>query len=631
MHSQKKITWAVLSLLIIFFLAMNYLILKPLVSLPSPLYGGDYYHQLGSTNHVKYGGNPLVSPNVVDSLPIYFVVYPAITGSIAKIFNMEAIAAEFFFSYVILIASAMLMFILMQKLFKNYFISAIATLLFISPAGMPVVKYTDLAYFVMIPLILFTVYNFINNASLKNSILLGAVYGLIGLTHSVAFMASSLLLLSVFLYYGVYSGLFNNSLKFKKNKENKENNKNHIDFKKTIKVVLPYAIVFVIGVSIAMLWWFKPIFVFHGQTPAHYSEWNSQNWASLSVQFKFAFDFIKEMFFSFTDLGNGLRSIFSIIGAFGLFLVKNRRDSIRYVQFLVVASLIITFHYFITQNLFGINFIPNYINYLLLKPVSIVLSAFGVYLIYGLIKKINLKDEKQKDYLVYAYFSVLIILLIFSQLKAFNERPKEKWYAAGINTLPPQLVGLKDYLVKNSNVYDTILTTKEVGFAVNALTGRKLLVVRRAHNDPFMNVEPRELDAGIILYGNDVQAKKDLLKKYDVKYLYWDYYWVQSEYYVNEQGQVTGWFDPLIMFYSQENEATLSSYNISYFKQYTWVDPALKGDTYKQFDLLFISPQNYYNFTHPWKPGLDNYLQEVWNYTSNGAVIGRLYKIVGVQ
>jgi len=622
MHSQKKITWAVLSLLIIFFLAMNYLLLKPLVSLPSPLYGGDYYHQLGSTNHVKYGGNPLVSPNVVGSLPIYFVVYPAITGSIAKIFNMDAMAAEFFFSYVILMASAILIFILTQKLFKNYFISAISVLLFISPARMPVIKYTDFAYFVMMPLLLFMVYNFINKASIKNSLFLGGVYGLIGLTHSVAFMASSLLLLSVFLYYGVYSGLFNNSLKFKGN---------HIDFKKIIKAVLPYAIVFVIGVSIAMLWWFKPIFVFHGQTPAHYSEWNSQNWASLSVQFKFAFDFIKEMFFSFNDLGNGLRSIFSIIGAFGLALVKNRRDSIRYVQFLVVASLIITFHYFITQNLFGFNFIPNYINYLLLSSVSVVLSTFGVYLVYELIKKINLKEERQKNYLVYAYFSVLIILLILAQFKAFNERPKEKWYAAGINQLPLQLVGLKDYLVKNSNVYNTILTTKEIGFAINALTGRKLLVVRRAHNDPFMNVEPRELDASIILYGDDVQAKKDLLKKYDVKYLYWDYYWLQSEYYINEQGQVTGWFDPLIMFYSPEKEATLSSYNISYFKQYTWVDPALKGDTYKQFDLLFISPQNYYNFTHPWKPGLDNYLQEVWNYSSNGNVISRLYKIVNVQ
>jgi hypothetical protein len=185
--------------------------------------------------------------------------------------------------------------------------------------------------------------------------------------------------------------------------------------------------------------------------------------------------------------------------------------------------------------------------------------------------------------------------------------------------------------VSNTDVKDTILTANEVGFAVNALSGRKLLITRRAQNDAYSDLESRELAAAIILYGNDVQAKKELLKKYDVKYLYWDSYWIQSEYTFNEQGQIVGWFDPIVLFDSAEKREILGKYNISYFSQNTWLDPAAKGEHFNKFDYLFISPQNYINLTHPWNPNLDVFLQEVWSYPSSGQAMSRLYKIVGID
>jgi hypothetical protein len=71
----------------------------------------------------------------------------------------------------------------------------------------------------------------------------------------------------------------------------------------------------------------------------------------------------------------------------------------------------------------------------------------------------------------------------------------------------------------------------------------------------------------------------------------------------------------------------LKSNNVTYVVDTTWVDPALKSEDYKQFRMIIILPQNYYNFTHPWKKDIDPYLEEVWSYNSEGQAIARLFKV----
>jgi MFS family permease len=600
----------ILITLIFILLIVHYLLVSPLISLPSPVYGGDYYYQLGQTQHVKYGGSAFESATINSALPGYFIFYSLIAGNFARIFNLDAVAAEFFFSYIIIIFSAVIMFTLVKKLFKNDLLAAISVLIFVMPDRMPVVKYTNFAYVVMMPLFFLLLYYFINSQSLKNSIFLGIVYGLIGLTHSVAFMSSSLLLGVIFLYYVI--------------KPNINFREKEINFKIIKKSLFPYIIIFTIGILFALLWWYKPIFVYHGQTSAHYTEWNNQDWGS-AYQFTFFWQTIKENFLNFSGLRLVLFSVFNLIGVIGLILVKDKKteDKISrssFIKFMFISAFIITFHYFITQNLFNFNLIPDYIAYLLFSPMLILLFIFGMNFSSYFIKKINLKKE--------IYFTLIIILLLITQVSAYNQRKEDKWYQNGLHKLPDYLINLQDYLIKESSVYDVILTTKEIGFAVNALTGRKLLSTRRAQNDPFIEMDPRELAQAIILYGNDTEYKKELIKQYEIRYFYWDYYWIQSEYYFDEEGKITGWFDPLILFYSEEKEEILKENGIKYFIQTTWVDPALKADYYKKFRLIFISPENYYNATHPWKPDLDSFMEEVWNYKQNEEKIARLFKIM---
>ena len=168
---------------------------------------------------------------------------------------------------------------------------------------------------------------------------------------------------------------------------------------------------------------------------------------------------------------------------------------------------------------------------------------------------------------------------------------------------------MQDFIIQNTNVNDVFLSSNELSFALNGLTGRKLLVSRRAQNDPFMDMEERVRAAAVILYSNNEESRQEYIEKFNVKYLYWNIQWVSTEYKLNEKGEIANRFDPLILFDTPENIEFLDSNNINYFKQHTWMDPSLQGNEYKQFDLLFILPKRYDIF-ELWDESLDPHLEE---------------------
>jgi hypothetical protein len=189
---------------------------------------------------------------------------------------------------------------------------------------------------------------------------------------------------------------------------------------------------------------------------------------------------------------------------------------------------------------------------------------------------------------------------------------------------------MQKWVLANTKVNDVFLSTNELNFALNGLTGRKEVNGRTSHNSMFLDIGKRYSVAALMLYGNDSEERKKLLREYSVDYLYWDYYWIQSEYVFDDTGKLTSWYDPLIVEDTPAYNELMKKYNVSFFKQHTWPDPAVKGEYIKQIDLLFIIPYQF-NLGHPWHPDLDNYLQEVWNYTQSGTVVSRIYKIVNVD
>lgn len=616
LNKLKKLEWQdwVLVAIILFLLALNFLLIQPLKQLPSPLYGGDYYHQLGSTYHISSSLNPFhwfTGSNILGSLPMELPVYGVSVSLFVWIFGLEPMQAEFAFSYIIVILSSVLIYILIKKLTSDKNIALLSVLLFVPIGWLPMIKYSMFATMVMIPWFLICIYDFYQEQNLKNSLILGLSYGLCSLSHPVAFITVNWIAFFIF-----FDLIFFRHYAYVEKILHKEELKRFF-----CENYHYFLIIYGIGLSFALLYWWKPIFVFHGKTLLGDQEWTMVSFHNFSVQIDYLFSLIKNYFFTFNSLKAIMMTVLVYPGMFVLFFSKNK-GHLRFLKIILLAAVTLVFSYFITEPLIKTNFVPMHNNMFFLATTILLISLFGLKLIFNKLH-FKLGGISLKNILTI----ILLIVLIFASISEFNTKKEDKWYQAGTQELPPQMLSLQKYLLANSDVDDAILSSNEVSFAVNALTGRKIVANRRAHNDKFLDFDKEEIKAAIILYGNDTSQKLDLIKNNNIRYLYWDYYWIQSEYYFDKNGQITGWFDPLVFRYPEIYGPILSQNGIKYFPQHTWLDPSAKTPDVIQYDLLFVSPENYRSADMPWKADLDPYLEEVWSYSQNSQKIARLFKI----
>jgi len=579
---------------------------SPLKALPSPMYGGDFYYQMGCINHVRYGGAAFDNCNLLSENPGYFPLFSIINGYAARIIATDTFKSIIIVSYLLTALSILIGYILFKSIFKDEIHAALGVLLFYIP--FPLFKYTDFAFAIMAPALVLSILMFYKKQDYKNAVILGLVGGLATITHSVLLPITYLSIGFLFAF-----------LMLDKNVNYKQ-----FDFKKMLnqlkRLWIFIFIIFIIALPLTMLYWYQPIFKNHMETSPHYLEWNSQgDFTKWDMKISTLTGFIKSAFFDFRSMIYSIKSILTMLAVIFLLGVKKVDEERKFVIFSLSTFLIIMFSYFITVPLLGIHFLPGYVQTILGRTILPLLMMLGFGVIFALVKEI-------RPYKKYAAIA-LIVIMAFSLMGEVKRNQDNKWYGAGLAELDPAKQSLQQYMIENTDVNDVVLTTKEVGFFLNGVTGRKLITSRRAQNDAYENMDIREIEQAVILYGDDMQSKKELIKKYDVKYLYWDTYWIQSEYYFNDKGEITGWFDPLIAFNEEEYRNILNKNNVSYFERVDWVDPSYKVDWIPKFDLIFVSPDNYNNFTNPWNPNINPYLKKVWSHKQNGMDIAVLYEI----
>lgn len=597
-----KIVWQdlLIVLLTAYYLVLHGNITSGLRQLPSPIYGGDYYYQLGSVNHMLFGGDPLKSSNTLEGVPIYLPLYGFLVAKFAAVSGMDAISAMLYFSLVVLVASLALAYIFFNMLFRDRLLAILGTMWYLPIGLFPVVKYTDFSHHVVVPLFLISALYFFREGSLRSSVLLGVVYGLSGLSHSVLFIKNTMTLFVLAFYFHVWQ-----NISFREGGL-------AVSLKKALSELKRVAPALAIGLGIAMLYWYEPVFVYHGKTINSMNVWTQPDFTKFGVQLSFLYRNVKGLFLNFSDLQSLLR-----LAGIGLFFaIRKHSYETRFLWVLVISAFVEGLHYFVTIPLLGMQFVPDYIFHF----NGIVFTALALF-----VAKVLLQ---LKPIARYSKWLLLVAVLYFAYAAypAAEERVNETWMQVGQREMPPNLASMQEWVVANTGVNDVFLSTNELDFVVNALTGRKVLNGRRSHNSAFIDMDGRYADAAVILYGNSTKLRVELLKKYRVKYLYWDYYWIQSEYYFDKDGRMAGTFDPLLVFDSQEYRDYFERNNVTYFKMNTWVDPAMKSEDIPKYDLLFIIP-NQWNWEHPWSAGLDPYLKEVWKYEQGGQVMSRIYEV----
>ncbi|MEM3625226.1 MAG: hypothetical protein QXF35_01560 [Candidatus Bilamarchaeaceae archaeon] len=590
----------------VFFAYSTYDIVSKFQALPSPIFGGDMYYQLGSVINILEGGNPFESSSLSGGrMPGYLPLFSIVVALFAIITGMDAFHALVYFSVILAFIIPLIWFFLIKKFVDNNNLALLCVLFFFlaveNPLAFPIIKYTNFTYLVVFPLFLFFLYETYNNFNLKNTTAFAFFYSILSISHLVVFISASFIL-GFFVVYKLYF------LTIKKE-----------DLKSVvIQNRIPLLAFLFISIPIILLYFYQPIFFYHLKPAYDRVHMDIPDFGLIDVQIWFIFDTIQLYFLNFSNIS----SFFFIFAAVSLILnlkkwQEDKKSTFIYIALVGVLSAMLS--YFITEPLLHINFINNYIRSIAFIPVLFLCGTFFL--------------EKQKTFInlqknSFVFFVTFVILFYLIVQNGTAGRENNVFFKNAYYPIPQSFTSAATYVKHNTSVNDIFLSQKELGFILNALTGRKLVTNRWAHqNDPYADTPQRDLEAAIILYGNNDEERLTLLKKYNITYLYWDINWVFLDFGLAPDKSTIYPFDPLLTFDTPSNRAYLDKNNIKYINTTTWIDPSVKVWYVRQYPLLIVSYENYRSIERPWHPGLDKYLEEVWSYKENEQKIAAIYKI----
>jgi hypothetical protein len=590
-----------LMLILVYTLLVSNLVLG-FKQLPSPIYGGDYYIQMGVVCNVMYN-TPMhwFDGSIPGSKPGYLPIYAIVIGTFGKLLGLTPMQAMLYFNFFFPLITIIIAYFLFKKIFKDKRAAVLGVILFLPLTSFPILKYTYFTQYVMIPLFLYALFLFFDSQTIKNALLLGVMGGILSLSHGLGFAIGMWLMGFSFLFL-LLKQVSLSGCKIRKS---------HLAI--AAICIVPMIITFLI----AQIYWYKAMFVMKLKMVSRQAEWNTNDFSNNAYKIIFLLNTLIERFFPVfqtTSLWKLVCGILAIAGLYALVRYFKRKEkesteinleekNIEFVLVIFLASATLTFSYFVTEPLFGTNLIPPYLNFLIFRVGVIFLSIVG----YIYICRIDLA----KRYLFYG----LVILFFVDLVMSYNQWYNDQWNIVGRRELSPGMIALQNALLKNTQIDDVILSSNELGFLVYALSGRKVIANRRAQMDPYFDFDKTQLAAAIILYGNNTEERVRLLKEMNISYVLYSRDWIMTEWHFDDKGNVIGMFDPLLLFNTEENRKSLERYGIKYVAINTWVDPALKGPEFKKLDVLIITPDNYEISTEGvWKKDLYNYLTPIWTH-----------------
>lgn len=585
-----KKTWYVLLITAIAMVA-NYLMVKDLQQLPSPIFGGDYWNHLGIMYHIKYGGSVFDSGQLLGEIPWVPRLYHLYNLALSFISGLDPMKANILNSIFLIPLSAYAIWYLTKRFTENKIIIATSIILFL--ASFPFFKYTMFAYYVMAPILLVAWFLYLDQPNNQRLILLAVVMGLCALAQTQLFFATFILFGVVFLERA-YCFIKVEKRKIGLNQE-------------TISEFKPFAIIFIISFLISLIYWFTPIFIYKVHTPNDLQIYGWADFTKLDLQLTYP---LERLYSTFVETGNlfwGLIKLSMLAGA--LVVIKKRSDKkYRFAFLILVAALIGLFHHLLSFNLFHIQLAPERIYSMFMTAFSVMILAIGL-------------DEGVKrfknigSYL--PYLSILLVLVLFNSNFAYWNNPSKGSYEAGARTsMSAEFVELRSWILNNTKVNDVFLTDNEDAFMMNGLTGRKSVSYRRTHTSTFADLDQRNLDSTVMLYGSNETTRTELMKKYKVKYVLWTAQWFRNQITV-ENNQIKGMFDPFMSKDSYANKYYLQNNNVSFVNIHYYLDPAFQK-TYPTYDLIIVPPQGK-SVQRPWSEGFDSHLTELYRIEFKGA------------
>ena len=593
--------------IIIIFLAIYGYIFSEFQQVPGPMYGGDYYFHYGIINHIYNGNLPWTCPQFQGEWAFYPWLFHLGVAAIGWLTGSVFESYVLYTPLLIVALTGFVVYFLGKELFGKTEFAVLTTLAYLGTRLYIDYIPANFTVTLMSPLFLLTLLKAYKTADRKWIAAAGVSFGLFSLSHGSALMVGGFfifLLFAYLLFQGRLGAAFdsgNAQWNFRFDKEGLSDS-----LKSSLKTVLPIA---VIGFVISLLYWGPVLFIYHFKILNLWNEFTQPDFAIYGGQI--AKDVVLGYLFNASALsGYPQAFIMSVLTLAGIVLIlTSKKDENN--TFLAVAffsGFIGYFHYFITTPLLGTNYAPVRFETFMISPVSFLL---GIYAIYAICNRVG-KEENRKMFLGLAFAFFLITSAI-----NINAQYNDVWTQVGRSPQSPPIAEITDWVEENTDKNAVFLSHDELSFALNGLTGRKVVFERRTHASPYVDINERIADSSVILFGNDSGKTLELLKKYNISYVYWDYNWMATI------GTRPGFAFSEPMLTSPKYADYLSGYDVNYTETKWYLDPAWR-ETYKKYDVLAVAPAKMSLF-QPWSDEFAKHLRlvkEVDVQTETGLVPG---------
>jgi hypothetical protein len=571
-------------------------LIRDLQQLPSPLFGGDYMYQAGCIESIRASGNPLATCSVCGALPGYLPLYGTLVAGFSWATHLPVVPSMLWLSALFRALSVALVFLVIADLFGASCGLLVAGLWAGLNAAL-LVKYVDFTAAIVVPVYYHALYRTLRSPRPAPALYLGLVLAVAGYSHAVVFIGGTVIAVGCVLLAAL--GRL------------RAGGRGELWAAARTLAFMAACQVLALG------YWYRPIFVYHGRTSLHYVEWNGgETLTTLARRLAFA----RELLGSFLQFDHAAPAALHLLFLLGVLAAVRAgvRDRFAAALLMAGATLAWAFHYLLTVPLLGTHFVPGYVWRFLWSFAILLVAAIPVTLLFDRVRGGGARLGLE------ALATALGLALLLGGTRAIAQGPD---LSAARRPLPGQYISLQQVVKRNTRPDDVFLSTNELSFALSALTGRQVLVTRRAQNDAFVDMDERNRDAALILYGNDGALRRRLLQRWNIRYLLWSTDWEEGEYQRDAQGKAH-YSDPLMFFYNPAYESELQRAGVTTVTDYLWVDPFLRGDEYPRFDLTLVTPDNYQAPDHPWRPALDSLMREVWSTSYDGRKIVAVYRFL---
>jgi hypothetical protein len=629
---HKYIPWLILLIIGIALAVTIYSDVKELKSVPTCLYGCDYYYETGiALDLMNNPGNSWQSSthdylNSVNSIPKTHAYTRALFAKLGNLDYYNSWKSVFGMSYFFIFIGLVGWFLVYKKMFKNQYLAIALTVFTMNFTDFPLFKYRSL-FIPMIPYFIYLILKLNNrHNNIKKDLWIGT-----GLTLLAVYISNIHAMSFFIIYFMIFFAYFIFILKTIKPKQIIHKLKNKLIIRKTWIYALFTGLS--LAINIALGWWYKILFIIGGDENAFKFDIHP-NLNNGKIFFNNTVNHIKTIFFNFSNLEKTLITSLLLIAiiAYIIFKRKNKIDKNNIVKWVIIFFLFSVFNYIITVPLVHKHLSPGHAIGLLLP---FFLSSMIGLLLLTISKIKELKIHKTGLIIISL---ILIVILTISAISAIKEKhEKDKFWQNGKNEIPANYKAIREW-VKENNMNPSnmvILSTNELSFALHGILGTKHIAGRQSHFFHFDDFQSYWLDSAIILYGKNNQMRKAELEKWnslitskDKKfYLYWDYYWINSEWQISEQNVQP--FDPFRFEYTNEIEQELKENQITYtvIKDAIFEPSAQNNPNAHKMDIIYLTPENYNNAIQPWNNDLNQYLKEVWSYEQQGQTLSILYEV----